>query len=212
MNKATLKRFPATSSNYEFVAAVKKREKIKRKILVVSFYIPPDQKVAQTEEMLGMIADCIRKAKREHDHPIVVMAGNANNCQIKSATEDFMDIAALELGATRGSSSLDVCSTNINSCVHNIQNLALCKQKKGSTATTMLSCWGLSCCSGNHFTKRKITVRPITKKATEAFKTNLLWTDWSIIETSRVDLSIQRYTDYMNESVNQCFPTKEITV
>ena len=65
-----------------------------------------------TEEILGMIADCIGKAKREHDDLIVVIAGDANNCQIKSATEDFIDIGTLELGAMRGSSLLDVCSTN----------------------------------------------------------------------------------------------------
>ena len=76
----------------------------------MSFYIPPDQKVTQTEEMLGMIADCIGKAKRELDHPVVVIAGNANNPQIKSATQDFIDIAAIKLGATRGLSSRAVCS------------------------------------------------------------------------------------------------------
>ena len=138
MNKATLKRFPATSGNYEFVAVVGKLEKIKKKILVMSFYIPPDQKVAQTEEMLEIIADCIVKVKCEYD-VIVVIAGDANILQIKSATEDFINIAALKFGATGGSSSLDVCSTNINSCVHNIRRgtltcrhlgLEICRKKK----------------------------------------------------------------------------------
>ena len=96
--------------------------------------------------------------------------------------------------------------------VSSIQKLSPLQTKEGVDNEVNVILWGAALPCGNHFSKRKIIVGPITRKTTEAFKTKLLWTDWSFIKTSRVDLSIQIYTDYMNESANQFFPAKEITV
>ena len=78
-----------------------------RKLVVIGAYIPPGYTQARGRSCLEYIADMLMEVKRKYREPLIVLAGDFNQWPIEHYIEDFIDIAHVPVGPTRGDRDID---------------------------------------------------------------------------------------------------------
>ena len=100
-------------SEFEVVAAVGRRTGQRRKVLVISAYIPPNASAETNKSFLSYVCDVILAQKAKYNDPYVILAGDFNRRDVNQATRDFPDMKIVKTPPTRGRATLDIISTNL---------------------------------------------------------------------------------------------------
>ena len=88
--------------DFEVVAAECNLKGIKRKLVVIGCYIPPNYSVPRGRETMEFIGGIVSDVKRRLDDPMVLVAGDYNQWEMEEALVDFPDIQEHGTGNTRG--------------------------------------------------------------------------------------------------------------
>ena len=153
--RLNLKEFKLPRNNYEMVCAVGSSSKAKRKIAVISIYIPPKQKASTTEKMKECLVDGINKLKVQYDDPILLIGGDTNNRSLAALLEDFSELVVLDVPATRMGRKLDETASNLGNNILKISTMPPLQSLAGTDSDhdTVLGIAKMS--TGHHFTKKQ---------------------------------------------------------
>ena len=99
---------------FEIIPSVGRITGLKRKLVVIACYIPPNYTVPRGKAALEHIANCIIQAKRKYDDPMLVITGDFNQWGVHETMADFVDIKEVPVGPTRGDRCIDRLFQNFN--------------------------------------------------------------------------------------------------
>ena len=85
--------------------------------LVVAAYMPPGDSVQRGKACLAHIGRIVLDAKRRYNEPMIVVASDFNQWDIKSALDDYVNLEKVDAGATRGARSIDRVFLNFGSAI-----------------------------------------------------------------------------------------------
>ena len=131
-NKIQMTRARLPASKFEVVAAIGRRTGQRRKVCVVAVYIPPWYHVNRAKKCLEYVNDCLALLSNRYADPYFFVGGDFNKKDARKATRDFPLIRAIATPPTRGTSVLDIISTNaldtmldsgVTRPIHNAQNV-----------------------------------------------------------------------------------------
>ena len=203
-NKIVLKKHTIAKNSYEMVCAVGNTLKDIRKVAVFSLYIPPNQKMTKTKEMMECLADGIEKIKLEYNDPYIVIGGDFNGRNI-TATDDFPDLKIIQTGPTRKNKVLDIIITNIElSLARIISPLQTDEGVQSDHSTVHIRSKTPRL---HQYTVKEYTTRRYTPEAEELFGNLLLQEDWSTITGTASEMALE-LDNILQRLVNHCFPLK----
>ena len=99
-------------SDYEIVAALGRRTGQRRKLIVISAYIPPNYDAENHEAVLEKIANLVGSFKRKYNSPYIVVGGDFNGRNIVKELRPYPDMKLQKTPPTRGNKTLDLVLTN----------------------------------------------------------------------------------------------------
>ena len=111
MNKCKL---PET--DFEVVAAIGRRTRQRRKVLVIVGYLPPDYNASKNKPFMEYVCDSILTLKRKYSDPYIILGGDFNKRNIREAINYYKDIKVVKTPPTRAGSVLDIIATNLADC------------------------------------------------------------------------------------------------
>ena len=101
-------------SKHEVMAAVGRREGQRRKIVVVTVYIPPWYNAQQNRSLFTYTNDAVLALKNKYENPYIIFGGDFNRRDFKLAVQEHQDIKQIQSGPTRNTASLDIIGSNFN--------------------------------------------------------------------------------------------------
>ena len=82
-------KMPATE--FEVLCSIGRRMGQRRKILVIAIYIPPSYNADKNKAVLSYICDLVLIMKNRYQNPHIVIGGDINNRNLRSALSDYRD-------------------------------------------------------------------------------------------------------------------------
>ena len=107
----TEKRIPG--NNYEILICEGRVYNMKRKVCVITVYIPPKTTKQEMEGINEFVADAIEDLKLTLEDPVFFIMGDTKKKDFASAFDDFPDIVLLPCPPTRAEAFLDQIFTNV---------------------------------------------------------------------------------------------------
>ena len=98
--------------DYEVLAAVGMAPGLKRKIVSIACYIPPNYSTGRASGCLERIAGLVIDVKRKFKDPYIIVSGDFNQWDVAAALEEFNDIRETSAGPTRGTRTIDRTFSN----------------------------------------------------------------------------------------------------
>ena len=99
---------------YKVLAALGTIPGHSRKMLVLAVYIPPGDTASRGNGCLDFLEDLMGKFKRKYSDPYTVFGGDFNQWQVEDIMADFIEMAEVDVGPTRGSRCIDRTFTKKN--------------------------------------------------------------------------------------------------
>ena len=193
----------------EVVTAVGNSPLTKRKIALMSIYLPPSLKVREVEEILDSIVITIDQIKTKFPDPIIILGGDFNRKSMQTVLTAVPELRAVCAGATRNGYALDEIYCNIDRCIAEKEILRpLCKEN-GTVSDHSIIAVSAKLPRASRNIVNKFKFRPLTKKGTEKFKALMLDTDWGQIKRATSSESAVALTSLLNTYIESCFPEKE---
>ena len=107
-SKMTMKNLPIKNKRHEIVASVGKLANIKRRIVCITIYIPPDITKKARDDI-----DSVTQIKKDLNNPFIILGGDFNNTSVAKLTNIHQDLEELDSESTHGFNRLDLIFTNI---------------------------------------------------------------------------------------------------
>ena len=101
----------------EIVCATGNSPLTKRKIALLSVYLPPALRVSEVEEILEGVVEVIDKLKVKFDDPILMVGGDFNKKSMLVLLTAVPELRPIKAGATRANQALDEIYCNVDKCV-----------------------------------------------------------------------------------------------
>lgn len=95
------------SENYEVLCVSGKINKIKEKVVVIAVYIPPNYTKTKADLCLDYISDMVSEVKRRFESPVIMVAGDWNQWDVKRVLDEHPDLAEVDHGPTREDNKID---------------------------------------------------------------------------------------------------------
>ena len=93
--------------NFEVLCVAGKVNKVKEKVVIIAVYIPPNYPKVKADSCLEYIADVVAEAKRRFESPIIAVAGDWNQWDVRKVLDDHPDLAEVNHGPTRAGRKID---------------------------------------------------------------------------------------------------------
>ena len=103
--------------NFEVLCVAGKVNQIKEKVVIIAVYIPPNYPRVKAEACLDYIADVVSEAKRKFESPIITVAGDWNQWDVKRVIDEHPDLQEVEHRPTRGDRKIDKFLVNFHRSV-----------------------------------------------------------------------------------------------
>ena len=100
--------------NFEVLCVAGKVNKIREKAVVVAVYIPPNYTRIKAELCLDYISDVISEAKRRFESPLITVAGDWNQWDVRRVLDEHPDLSEVEHGPTREQNKIDKFLVNFD--------------------------------------------------------------------------------------------------
>lgn len=111
-----LKEIP-TGSDYEIIAALGRRTGQRRKMIVISAYLPPLLTSEESDKVMQNIMSLIGRCKRKYNSPYFLIGGDFNRRNIEHELATYPDIELVHTPPTRGVNTLDLVFSNFHQCI-----------------------------------------------------------------------------------------------
>ena len=111
-NRMQLKECKIPGNKYEMVCGVGSVTGNKRKVVLISTYVPPKTKLATFDAMCECIINFVNKVKTDFSDPLIYLGGNFNKRSLSTILDCFPDVNVLDSPPTRGDNFLDLVATN----------------------------------------------------------------------------------------------------
>ena len=191
--------------NYELVIAVGRVSKIDRPVMIICLYVQPKMRVAELDNLRGIISDQVLQAKISMKDPIFFIGGDLNRRDLAPAFENFIEIRQRNFEPTRGAACLDVMYSNLELCESVWPPLESLDGTKSDHSCVVLC--------ANEARKKDFTwIKKVARKHTEAacvnFSSELLQIPWSTIVTDDLDVDtmVARFESKISEMTDRLFP------
>ena len=209
--KMTLKTERLTGNDYEIHCAVGCLNSMKRKIVILTVYVPPKTTVPRFQALASFLSEAIEKMNMKHDLPYFVVTGDFNRRDIGPHLLDFPDIKLIEGLATRDGVPLDLTYTNLK--VKSASSLPPLESNSGfSKSDHNIVSVVIDAPPRNHFVKTTFSFRPFTERGKENFGRLLARTDWSSLQECDASAAATKFKDILDCYTDHCFPVKTRTV
>ena len=166
----------------EIICASAKVPGLSRRLVVIGIYLPPSIRAEKRKKKMGCIRDAIAHAKGEFRDPIKIVTGDTNKMALTEATEDYPDIVIHEVGATRGSSKLDVINSNIPDSRLTMSIHPPLEEADGRTSDHNVILAEVKMPNSDRFVKKSFLARKRTKTADKKMMDWLSMEDWLFLE------------------------------
>ena len=93
--------------SFEVLCIAGKVNKIREKVVVIAVYMPPNYTRVKADSCLDYISDVISEAKRRVDSPVIMVAGDWNQWNVKRVLDEHPDLSEVKHGPTRGDRKID---------------------------------------------------------------------------------------------------------
>ena len=97
----------ANPNSFEVLCIAGKVNRVREKVVVVAVYIPPNYTKVKADECLDYIADVVSEVKRRYDSPIITVAGDWNQWNVRRILDEHPDLVEVEHGPTRAERKID---------------------------------------------------------------------------------------------------------
>ena len=114
----------------ETVCAVGNSTLTKRKIAIISVYLPPSLNQREVVTVLEGVVATAHKIKCKFDDPIIFVGGDFNRKKMDTLTDAFPELNPIEAGATRNGAALDEIYCNVDRNIVHQRNIATSVQRK----------------------------------------------------------------------------------
>ena len=88
-----------------------------RRLAVLACYVPPNLEKKRADKCQEFIADSVLHIKNNYRDPYIVVTGDFNQWPVEDYLNNFTDIKEIDVGATRGSKSIDRVFSNLSRSV-----------------------------------------------------------------------------------------------
>ena len=211
--KVSFTEFNIPQNKFEIVAAVGNIPGNKRKIAVIGSYVPPKYKAEQNAAFLEKLADTISKIKLKFPNPLIITGADYNNRQHIRAHEDNTDMVQINTAPTRKDACLNIMYCNF---VHDIVELEVrdpLVSDNGIMSDHDVVFASFKIKHTHIFNKRKITVRPRTKKGEKTIAEMLVAVDWtSVAVKASPNEKVLEMNRILSGIMDSCFPEKVLTI
>ena len=213
--KSTIFPFPNPSC-FEVLPVSIVMLEIRRKLLVVAAYIPPNYPVPKAKLCLQHISDVVLEIKRRETDPLILVAGDFNQWNIGEALAEFSDMHELSTPPTRGDRNIDRVFCNWHDdieeggCISPLETEAI---DGTSTSSDHRIQYFTARLPRREPAKRETFVhRPITAKGKLEFLAELETLDWSPV-TSRdgPNAKVIALHAIFEDLTDRHFPLQEMT-
>ena len=211
-NQINMKEFKLHNNNFEIVCAVGSSGTTKRKIAVLSIYIPPRQKVATTAKLKECVSDGISKLKTIFDNPLIIIGGDTNNRRLAAILEDHADLAVVQAPATRLGAKLDETVCNFLQNVKQCSVAAPLETESGTRSDHGIVLVKAELDNHHHFSKRSFIYRPITEAGKEKIVRAVALQDWAGVCRGDASESAEALRVCLDELIADCFPAVTVRI
>ena len=213
MGKMALKKvFAKICEPYEIVCCAGNTRGTKRKVVVISYYMPPSLKASETENMIGCIDDLIGRAKSEWPDPIIIVSGDANRRPVDNAFTGYPDVMNQVAGPSRLGQFLLCCATNLGDTIKDRFTSEPLASEQDEPSDHRVLVYKCDLPRRDSFTKKTFTFRPYRRKGELQFGRLLLQTNWEEIETGDPSSAAEKLAEILLRYTDECFPLKTCTV
>ena len=206
--KLTKLQVPQNSVNAEIVCAVGNSQKTKRKIAMISIYMPPSLRRDQLDGYLYTLVELLDIGKTKYEEPIIFMGGDFNGKDLGRLFTAFPELNAIGAGATRNGLALDEVYTNVtNSVVHKDVQEPLSK-RDGTKSDHAVIVAAVKLPKQKKARTISFSFRPITSSGKDMFKELIEAYDWNQIKRNDSSGTAQAFDCILSEFFEQSFPVK----
>ena len=210
----TLKEYELRKNKHEIIAAVGKLPNVKKRIGIISTYIPPRLSALQRKKNIDFIEETIERLKKEYREPLILVGGDFNQTSIVPLLEKFPDVEEVITDATQKGRTLDKILINLTDTKLTILSPLEtdCGQHRSNHRVIYLTA---QVTNVDNFKKRTISHTCYTEEGKNNFLKLMLNTDWEQ-EFSKCGEESTDMVEVMNlvleDYVNQSFKTVQRTV
>ena len=199
-------------NDYEILAAAGAVPGQRRKLVVLSCYIPPNYNKRRGEDTLEFITDTVIELKRRYHDPQILIAGDFNQWNISAALADFTDVKEVDVGNTRGDRSLDRMFVNMSRSVveaGTLEPLSTESEEDRRQSNHRVAYCRLDLPRMNTFRWETFTYRYYNEESKKEFKAWMVMHQWEeVLEADSSNKKTEAFQATLNEAMDRFFPWK----
>ena len=197
-------------SGVEILSVVGNVGEIKRKVVAIVLYIPPDTAASRMELIRELVGTEIAAVKTAFVDPIILICGDINGKNIEPAFDVDGDIQAIRTGPTRGENTLDVVFSNIGEYVKNAGVLPPLETESGTVSDHKCVEISAALPQGKKFTYIRKTTRRSSEAADTRFAEELRGVNWGAESGAGPDSLVLEFTEKVGQLTDKHFPLQTI--
>ena len=217
MSKASVMKTKIVSfpnpDEYEVLVVEAKIPRVERPIFLVGVYIPPGYTVGRGRGCMAHVNDIVLHIKSASNDAYICIGGDFNQWEIGAAVEDYPDILMVDSGPTRNNRLIDKVLTNWDTEpavvlppleAINDDGTTTFSDHKVQFVKSFLQC-------REPVVWKKITFRPFSQKAADAFRSELEREEWENVRLAVGSNSkANRFQETLDNVFDKHFPLKTI--
>ena len=193
---------------HEIVCATGTSSLKKRRLAIVSVYLPPSLSKQQMDSTIETLISLVSNLLTKYQDPILFIGGDFNRKDMSAFLAAYPDLLPINAGPTRRGVSLDQVYTNMHQKISQKSIMKpLCKPNGVPSDHDIIA----AACT---LPRRRIaitksfTFRPFSQEGLEKFKALTLQVDWEIIQKGNPTDSAEALDGLLQRLVEASFPTK----
>ena len=187
---------------------------VKRKLYVISAYMPPNYRIGRARSCIRYISDIILYIKDKVDDPLIHLAGDFNQWDVVEALLDYPDIIENSGGPTRKDRTIDRCFTNFSGDISETKVLRPLETeandvgyKRKSDHRIVLTCASIDKIPLPNW--KKITFRPYHETGASSFESWANSQNWEdVLLASGTHNKANALQFMLDDAMNCFFPEK----
>ena len=198
--------------SYEILAVTAKVTGQYRRIFIVACYMPPNMQAEAARECMGLVVDIIHEAKRRLDQPMVVVAGDFNQHDIKRCLSEHIYVKEVIAGPTRGMRAIDKIFVNFPVTDRGvIAPLQANEEGQGSDSDHRVVYASTTIERRRKRTWETFYTRKFTEERSKKFGEWLLTQNWEdVYNTPDVNGKVEAYQSVMRGAMDSFFPLTKV--